>query len=431
MLSLLILAAALQPQVIFEQAVFRNEPNSANGGWQLVAQRPEIQPKGWIDTTGGRHGQGALMLSGGTNSAAFGGWQRRVEGIKPGAWYRLTACYRPEGITEESVHVVARLRWIPSSGGHAGRPEYASRVASRDGDWRRLEVDVPAPENAGAAVIELNFGNSPQGRVAWDEVKLEQIPTPALRKVRIASLNFRPQKPAGSEQSVRAFVEAVDRAVDRADLIVLPEGITIVGTGKSYAEVAQSIPGAATEALGLIARKKRSYLIAGIYEREGPAIYNTAVLLNRGGEVVGRYRKVYLPREEVEGGLTPGDDYPVFQTDFGKVGMMICWDVQYADPARALALRGAEIIAMPIWGGDTRLGVARAAENHVFLASSGYSYPTEILDPQGEVLSTATTQGAAAISEVDLNRRYADDWLGEMRGRFFHELRFDVPLRAR
>ncbi len=430
MLPLLLLAAAIPSQVFFEQVAFRNEPNSPTGGWQLVAQRPEIQPKGWIDASGGRRGQGALMLSGDSNSAAFGGWQRRLDGIKPGAWYRFSAYYRPEAVTEESVHVVARLRWIPSSGGHAGRPEYASRVVKRDGDWRRLELEVPAPANAGAAVIELNFGNCPQGRVAWDEVKLEQIAGPGPRKVRIASLNYRPRKPANSEESVRAFVEAVDRAVDRADLIVLPEGITVVGTGKTDVEVAQTIPGPATLALGAIARKKHSYLIAGIYEREGQAVYNTAVLLDRKGEVAGRYRKVYLPREEVEAGLTPGDDYPVFQTDFGKIGMMICWDVQYADPARALALRGAEIIAMPIWDGDRRLGLARAVENHLFVASSGYGYPSQIMDPDGEVLSVAKELGQAAIAEVDLNRRYTDDWLGDMRGRYFHELRFDVPLRA-
>ena len=217
--------------------------------------------------------------------------------------------------------------------------------------------------------------------------------------------------------------------MDRADLIVLPEGVTIVGTGKTNVEVAETIPGPATRALGEIARKKHAYLVAGVYEREGQAVYNTAVLLDRDGAVAGKYRKVYLPREEVEAGITPGNDYPVFQTDFGKIGMMICWDVEYADPARALALRGAEIIAFPIWDGDRRLGVARAVENHVFIASSGYGYPNQIMDPDGEVLAVATQVGQAAIAEIDLNRRYTDDWLGHMRDRFFHELRHDVPVK--
>jgi predicted amidohydrolase len=143
---------------------------------------------------------------------------------------------------------------------------------------------------------------------------------------------------------------------------------------------------------------------------------------------LGKYRKVYLPREEIEGGLTPGNDYPVFQTDFGKVGMMICWDVQYADPARNLALRGAELIFLPIWGGNETLGKARAIENQVFLVSSGYDYPTYVMDPSGEILSQAKENGKIATATIDLNRRYLDPWLGDMRDRFQKEVRLDVKV---
>ena len=178
-----------------------------------------------------------------------------------------------------------------------------------------------------------------------------------------------------------------------------------------------------------MARRKRAYISARIYERHGVAIYNTAVLMDREGKLAGKYRKVYLPREEIEGGITPGNDYPVFETDFGKVGMMICWDIQYADPARALALRGAELILTPIWGGNETLGKARAIENRVFIASSGYDYPTQIMDPDGEILALAKDEGAVAFTTIDLNRRYLEPWLGDMRGRFMKELRLDVPVR--
>ncbi len=150
------------------------------------------------------------------------------------------------------------------------------------------------------------------------------------------------------------------------------------------------------------------------------------VLLDRAGKLAGKYRKVYLPREEIEGGLTPGNDFPVFDTDFGKVGMMICWDVQYTDPARALALNGAELILLPIWGGDTSLGKARAIENHLFLVSSGYDYPTQVVDPAGETQALSTKDGTAALATIDLNRRYTDPWLGDMRGRFMKEMRVDL-----
>jgi predicted amidohydrolase len=207
--------------------------------------------------------------------------------------------------------------------------------------------------------------------------------------------------------------------------------MTVVGTGRSYVDAAETVPGPATEQLGELARQTNAYIVAGLYEREGQAVYNTAVLIDRKGRVAGRYRKVYLPREEIEAGLTPGDDYPVFETDFGRLGIMICWDVQYADPARALALGRAEVIAMPIWGGNQTLGKARAIENHVFLVSSGYDYPTEIVDPLGAVVAQAGDgqQPGIALAEIDLNRRYVDPWLGNMRARFFHELRTDLPLR--
>jgi predicted amidohydrolase len=135
---------------------------------------------------------------------------------------------------------------------------------------------------------------------------------------------------------------------------------------------------------------------------------------------------VYLPREEVEAGLTPGFDYPVFRTDFGTVGMMICYDVFFSDPARALALKGAEMILMPIWGGDETLAKARAIENKVFLVASGYDHPTYIMDPNGDRISEAPNRGSSAVATVDLNRRYRDPHLGDMRGRRAKELRVDV-----
>jgi predicted amidohydrolase len=212
------------------------------------------------------------------------------------------------------------------------------------------------------------------------------------------------------------------------DIILLPEGITVVGTGLSYADAAEPVPGPTTNALGEAARKRNAYIAAGIYERDGVAVYNTAVLIDRDGKVAGRYRKVYIPREELEGGITPGADYPVFQTDFGRVGLMICWDVQYADPARALAMRGAEILLLPIWGGNETLAKARAIENQVFLAASGYDYPTHIIDPAGELIAVASGPGSAAVATIDLNRRYVDEWLGHMRSRMMKEMRLDLKV---
>jgi predicted amidohydrolase len=257
------------------------------------------------------------------------------------------------------------------------------------------------------------------------------VAAPAPRKVTIAAVNYRPRRSTGPEQNVREFLDLASKtAPPSTDILLFPEGMTVVGTTKKYADVAEAVPdGPTTRALADYARAHKTYIAAGLYERDGRAVYNTAVLIDRKGQLAGKYRKVYLPREEIEGGITPGNSYPVFKTDFGTVGLMICWDVHYADPARALALNGAEIVLMPIWGGNLTLTRARAIENHVFLATSGYDIPAMVLDPKGEPIASTDANATAAVATVDLNRRYEWEWLGEMRGRYMRELRLDVPVK--
>ena len=149
---------------------------------------------------------------------------------------------------------------------------------------------------------------------------------PAPRKVRLASVHHRPRNSDGPRANVETFADLVRRAArEKADIVCLPEGITVVGTGKTYVDVAEPVPGPTTERLSAVARECALYIVAGIYERDGAAVYNTAVLIGREGQLVGAYRKTHLPREEWEGGITPGESYPVFETDFGKVGVMVCW----------------------------------------------------------------------------------------------------------
>ena len=93
------------------------------------------------------------------------------------------------------------------------------------------------------------------------------------------------------------------------------------------------------------------------------------------GKIAGKYRKVCLPRGEVEKGIAPGHEYPVFDTRFGKVGMMVCYDGFFPEVARQLTNNGAEVIAWPVWGCNPALAAARACENHVYLISSTYESP--------------------------------------------------------
>jgi predicted amidohydrolase len=214
----------------------------------------------------------------------------------------------------------------------------------------------------------------------------------------------------------------------RTDIICLPEGITVVGTRQSYYDVGETLPGPTSERLGTLAKELKSYVVAGIYEKEGSVLYNTAILVGRDGKLVGKYRKTHLPREEWEAGITPGGEYPVFETDFGKVGLIICWDVQFPEPSRAMALAGAEVLLLPIWGGNETLAKARAIENHVFLVSSSYDMKTFVVDPEGKVLAEATKEEPVAFAEMKLDRKIFQYWLGDMKARTWRERRPDLAI---
>src|SRR5690606_27686717 len=177
----------------------------------------------------------------------------------------------------------------------------------------------------------------------------------------------------------------------------------------------EPVPGPTTRYVGEVAKRNNLYIVAGLLEREGEVVYNTSVLIDRKGNLVGKYRKTSLPREEIDGGITPGTSFPVFDTDFGRIGMMICWDVFFPEPARALAQQGAEVIFLPIWGGDLTLTRARAIENQVYVVSSTYDMISAVFDQEGKVLKEAEQDGEVVVVEVDLNKQKLWPWLGDFK----------------
>ena len=124
------------------------------------------------------------------------------------------------------------------------------------------------------------------------------------------------------------------------------------GINKESFELAESLNGPTFEAMQPLAREKEVVLICPIFEKEGEDVfYNSAVVIDAGGKILGVYRKVHIPQIplwEEKSYFSPGDKgFPVFHTAYGRVGVQICWDNFFPEGTRCLALGGAQIVFSP------------------------------------------------------------------------------------
>jgi predicted amidohydrolase len=363
-----------------------------------------------------------LGLAGQGNEAVDGRWVRR-QAVVAGKHYVFHAEFQCHKVPNDARSVLARVFWFDTRGKQIGLDEYplTSPTATAEG-WVPVSGIYQAPPGTAQAQLELHLRWAANGRVVWRRAGLAETRAPAARKVRLATVNHRPANTKSPEENLSQFAGLIAEAArHKADIVCLPEGITQVGTGRKFVDVAEPIPGPSTRFLGQLAKKHHLYIVAGLYERSGAVVYNTSVLMGRDGTLVGKYRKVCLPREEIDGGMTPGAEYPVFDTDFGRIGMMICWDVSYPEVARELAARGAEVILMPIAGGSELLVRARALENQLHLVASGYDVPSAIYDRAGDPLATTRKDPDVLVQEVDLNARRLWYWIGDWRSRIWRE----------
>ena len=397
-------------------------PGSVPTGWQFQSQREEIAPAYWVDEDILFEGQPTLALSGDGKVYANGSWTCTVD-LKPGKYYEFITYIKPENVIQLDRSVLAQITWQDKEGGQAGYIEYPGFDARPyENEWYIIQQSYLVPAEAVRAKIDLIYRWDAGGTVFFGGTSLEETDPIVSRPVQIAAIHYRPANSSGPQGNLELFRKHIISAgQQKADILCLPEGITIVGTQKDYVEVSETIPGPSTEFLGQLAREYKMYIVAGLYERDGPVVYNTAVLIGRDGTLKGKYRKTALPREEINGGITPGDTFPVFDTDFGRIGIMICWDVFFPEPARMLALQGAEVIFMPIWGGDLTLASARAIENQIYLVSSTYDMKTGVFDKTGRLIVEGTEENPVAMIEVDLNQRELWWWLGEFRNRIQRE----------
>jgi len=367
--------------------------------------------------------QGLVMDSPKEPFCVGGVWQD-IKGVAGAKAYAVEVACCAEKVPDPYRAITVRLTWLargkpihPAGMYVRGPITEAGALAFRDA--------FVAPKEADGAKLALECKWLEGGRVLWQRASMTPTAPPPPRKVRVGTVYLRPRN-STPEQNLKLFCDQLDAAGRlKLDVVCLSEAITMVGTGKNAAQVAEPIPGRSTGQIGEAARRNRLWVVAGLYEQEGQRVYNTAVLVDREGRVAGKYRKTHLPREEWQQGVTPGSEYPVFKTDFGTVAIQICYDWFFPEVDSVFGLAGAEIVFAPTWGttfadkegraeGETVFRV-RARDNGIYLVPSVYDGQSMVIDPLGRILAANRGKEGVFWHEVDLSEREALWWVGHWR----------------
>lgn len=235
--------------------------------------------------------------------------------------------------------------------------------------------------------------------------------------------------PGDVKYNLKKISRFLNKAVKefKAELVVFPETITTGFAGKisplKLWNLVDRIPGRITHPICKLAKKLKVHVVLPTYER-GPGkgvIYNSAVLIDSKGEIVGVYRKNHLfpvERKKAGGACVPGDKIEPFKTSLGTIGIMICYDGDFPEISRILAIKGAEIIVRPaallrsfeIWDLTNR---ARAYDNHVYVIGAGSIGPdmsknyhfghSMIVSPLAQKLALARGTEEIIAAKLDLD----------------------------
>ena len=249
-----------------------------------------------------------------------------------------------------------------------------------------------------------------------------------MKKVRIALIQMKVCR--DTAVNLRTAETMIRQAAERADIVVLPEMFCCLYTNKAFVAAKEPKGGRIWSVLQKAAAENHVYLIGGsMPEEEDGRIYNTCFVFDREGKQIARHRKVHLFDIDIEGGqhfresdtFTPGHSYTVFDTEFGKMGVEICFDIRFQELARITALAGAKMIFIPAAFNMTT-GPAhwelhfrgRAVDNQVFVCGCApardengpyISYGNSIaVSPWGDVTGRLDEKEGILYQEPDLDQ---------------------------
>jgi predicted amidohydrolase len=242
-----------------------------------------------------------------------------------------------------------------------------------------------------------------------------------VNKLKIASIQMNCELGIKEKNLAKAISLIKEAAKKGAKMIAVPE---LFNTGYRVEErdvdLAEAVPGPTTEFLEKLAKQLDVYIIGAILENSVSkgVVYDTAFIVGPEG-YIGNYRKIHLWDTE-NARFTKGDEYPVFETRYGKIGIQICYEVGFPEGARILTQKGADIIFYPSAFGETRLYAwdiatrSRALENGVYVIAANrtgtekeetvFGGNSRIVHPNGSVLIEAVTEDDVIITEIDLEQ---------------------------
>jgi predicted amidohydrolase len=303
-----------------------------------------------------------------------------------------------------------------------------------------LEQTFQHSKESDGSKIELFLRAADKGKIEWFDPRVEEVEKPQPRVARVATVRFGESAPPLALADQRKRISAkldMARAI-KADIVCLPEMCAIVGVPKSnygsYMDIAEETPsGSCCELLSSKAREYKMYVLAGVIERQGDNLFNTALIFGRDGELVGKYAKTHLTFGELQEGISCGSNYPVFDLDFGRIAIHICYDQWFPEVSRYYAQNGVEILFLPVVGGKPITWRVRALDNGLYFVSSSVMPSSMIIDSSGSII--AQTHGDGVVwADLDLSYRkvnwYVDPTLtygmpcaiGQMRNVIDHRL---------
>lgn len=235
------------------------------------------------------------------------------------------------------------------------------------------------------------------------------------REVTIATVSQDRLKAASPEDMVRRMLQRCESAAaTKPDLVCLPEVFPFaeLDSGRPPVEDVAGTPlTKTTRPIAEFARRHGCYVICPTYTRHDGRLYNSSILLDRQGNVAGQYHKIRLTPGEVEKGLTPGPDQPpVFDTDFGKLGMQICFDIEWPDGWRKLRDAGAEIVVWPSAFAGGRMVETHAWQNRYVVVSSVRKDTGRICDVDGTTIASTSRWNQWATATVNLEKAFLHTW---------------------